>query len=363
MTTLTFHLARALGREWGKGDEIVVTELDHHGNVAPWRALEKERGVTVRMVQMRTRGRHARLGSTSRPAITPRTKLVAIGAASNALGTITDVDARDEARARASARARLRRRRALRAARARRRASASAATSSRCSAYKFYGPHIGVLWGKRDADRIARRAAARAGAAGIARAARDGHAESRRHRRRGGGGGLPRVARRAISVAPARRRCARVRRAARARRRSCSRNSGTRSTRSTASRSTVPKPGTPRTPTLSFTLRGRSTDDVAERARRARRVRLERRLLRGDDRRAARRGADGFVRVGCSCYTTEGEVDRLIEGVRGRSLGAGTLGRLGSIDSRSCAPVMLHRAPVRLAATSSATPASSPAPA
>ena len=46
MTTLTFHLARGLGRGWGPGDEIVVTELDHHANIAPWRALERERGVT-----------------------------------------------------------------------------------------------------------------------------------------------------------------------------------------------------------------------------------------------------------------------------------------------------------------------------
>ena len=52
MTTLTFHLARALGRAYGAGDEVVVTELDHHANVAPWRALEKERGVTVRMAKM-----------------------------------------------------------------------------------------------------------------------------------------------------------------------------------------------------------------------------------------------------------------------------------------------------------------------
>ena len=42
MTTLTFHLARALGRTWKSGDEVIVTELDHHGNVAPWRALEVE---------------------------------------------------------------------------------------------------------------------------------------------------------------------------------------------------------------------------------------------------------------------------------------------------------------------------------
>ncbi len=51
MTTLTFHLARALGRGWGAGDEIVVTELDHHANVAPWQALAKERGITLRSVR------------------------------------------------------------------------------------------------------------------------------------------------------------------------------------------------------------------------------------------------------------------------------------------------------------------------
>src|SRR3954452_7768165 len=52
MTTLTFHLARALGRGYESGDEIVVTELDHHANVAPWRALEKERSLTIRVVRM-----------------------------------------------------------------------------------------------------------------------------------------------------------------------------------------------------------------------------------------------------------------------------------------------------------------------
>src|ERR1700747_3337939 len=52
MTTLTFHLARALGRRYQRDDEIVVTELDHHANVAPWQELEKERGVKVRVVKM-----------------------------------------------------------------------------------------------------------------------------------------------------------------------------------------------------------------------------------------------------------------------------------------------------------------------
>ena len=52
MTTLTFHLARALSRGYGPDDEIVVTELDHHANIAPWRTLEKECGLKVRMVKM-----------------------------------------------------------------------------------------------------------------------------------------------------------------------------------------------------------------------------------------------------------------------------------------------------------------------
>ena len=62
MTTITFHLARALGRGWGPGDEIVVTELDHHANRAPWEALAKERGVGIRVVRVLTPSRPARLG-------------------------------------------------------------------------------------------------------------------------------------------------------------------------------------------------------------------------------------------------------------------------------------------------------------
>ncbi|MDQ3198527.1 MAG: aminotransferase class V-fold PLP-dependent enzyme, partial [Verrucomicrobiota bacterium] len=90
MTTLTFHLARALGRGWQRGDEIIVTELDHHANVAPWRALEQERGVTVRMAKMIPETGQLDWDDFERQ-LNGRTKLVAIGAASNALGTITDV--------------------------------------------------------------------------------------------------------------------------------------------------------------------------------------------------------------------------------------------------------------------------------
>ena len=90
MTTLTFHLARALGRGYSPGDEILVTELDHHANIAPWHTLEQERGVKVRTVRMIPQTGQLDWDDFSRQ-LTRRTKLVAIGAASNALGTINDI--------------------------------------------------------------------------------------------------------------------------------------------------------------------------------------------------------------------------------------------------------------------------------
>ncbi len=147
MTTLTFHLARALGRRWGPGDELVVTELDHHANVAPWQALARERGVTVKVVPFRPETGELDWQALGR-AIGARTRLLAIGAASNALGTITDVaKARELARdvgalvfvdAVHFAPHRLVDVRAL------------GCDFLACSTYKFYGPHLGVLYGRRD---------------------------------------------------------------------------------------------------------------------------------------------------------------------------------------------------------------------
>src|SRR5215475_5675988 len=147
MTSLTFHLARALGREWGPGDEVVITELDHHGNIAPWRALEKDRGITVRLVRMRTED--GRLDwSSLESAITPKTKLLAIGAASNALGTVTDVVAAIQLAHAVGARVFVD---AVHyAPHFLVDVQAIGCDFLGCSAYKFYGPHIGVLWGKRD---------------------------------------------------------------------------------------------------------------------------------------------------------------------------------------------------------------------
>ena len=90
MTTITFHLARALGRGFNPGDEIVVTELDHHGNVAPWLDMARERGLTVRTVRMLTETGQLDWDDLA-ASINRNTKLLAIGAASNALGTINDI--------------------------------------------------------------------------------------------------------------------------------------------------------------------------------------------------------------------------------------------------------------------------------
>jgi hypothetical protein len=90
MTTITFHLARALGRRWQAGDEVIVTQLDHHANVAPWQAIARERGVVLRTVRMLPDSGQLDWADLEK-AFTPRTRLLAIGAASNALGTINDV--------------------------------------------------------------------------------------------------------------------------------------------------------------------------------------------------------------------------------------------------------------------------------
>jgi cysteine desulfurase family protein (TIGR01976 family) len=146
MTTLTFHLARSLARGWSAGDEIVVTELDHHANVAPWKALEVERGIRVVTAKMKPLEGVLDLDDLASK-IGPRTKLVAIGAASNALGTVTDVR-RAAALARAVG--------ALVFVDAVHYAPHTLVDVGAldcdflgCSAYKFYGPHIGILWGRR----------------------------------------------------------------------------------------------------------------------------------------------------------------------------------------------------------------------
>jgi cysteine desulfurase family protein (TIGR01976 family) len=90
MTSLTFSMSRALAREWQAGDEIIVTRIDHDANISPWLLAAEDRGVTVRWLDFRREDCTLAL-DTLPNLLNERTKLVAVNYASNAVGTINDV--------------------------------------------------------------------------------------------------------------------------------------------------------------------------------------------------------------------------------------------------------------------------------
>src|SRR3989475_75873 len=146
MTTITFALARAIARELKTGDEIVVTTLDHDANVAPWRALE-EKGIVIRQVDIREEDCTLDLEDLKRK-ISPRTKMVAVGYASNMVGTINPI-AEITKLAHAAG--------ALMFVDAVHFAPHGLIDVKEldcdflvCSPYKFFGPHMGTLYGKRE---------------------------------------------------------------------------------------------------------------------------------------------------------------------------------------------------------------------
>ena len=147
MTTLTFHISRSIGATLSPGDEIVVTTLDHQANVDPWLALAKDRGLTVRTVDIRPDDVTLDLDSLDE-ALGPRTKLVAFGWASNAVGTINPV-ADIVFRAHAAGAMVF-----VDAVHFAPHGPMDVHTIDAdfvvCSPYKFFGPHAGVLYGKRD---------------------------------------------------------------------------------------------------------------------------------------------------------------------------------------------------------------------
>ena len=146
MTTITFALARAIGREMKPGDEIVVTTLDHDANVAPWRALE-EKGVMIRQVHIRESDCTLDLHDLQRK-ITAKTKLVAVGYASNMVGTINPVA---EITKLAHAAGALMFIDAVHfAPHGLIDGKALDCDFLACSPYKFFGPHMGTLYGKRE---------------------------------------------------------------------------------------------------------------------------------------------------------------------------------------------------------------------
>jgi cysteine desulfurase family protein (TIGR01976 family) len=316
MTTLTFHLSHALGRQLGAGDAIIVTELDHHANIDPWRALERDRGVTILKVRMVPETGELDWNDLDRCLTDHRVKLLAIGAASNALGTINDV-----ARAIAMARE----------------ADALSFVDAvhyaphqlvdvrdwgcdflACSAYKFHGPHVGVLYGKRDRmaaldlpklepapetvperletgtqnhEGIVGAAAAVNYLASLAKEATPGSSSSRRvrlqtvfdafHER---GFALLKQLWEGLSEMK-------------------------------SVKLFGPPPSAPRTPTLAFTVAGRPSEKVCQ-------LLADRGIFASHGNFYAmtvveRLGvADvGLVRLGCACYTTDEEIARVIEAV------------------------------------------------
>ena len=145
MTSLTFHVSRSIGATMAPGDEIVVTILDHEGNVGPWKAIAAERGLVIRTVDILEADVTLDLGSLD-AVLNDRTKLVAVGLASNAVGTINPVA---EIVRRAHAVGAWTYVDAVHAA-------PHLAIDVRavdtdflaCSTYKFFGPHAGVLYGR-----------------------------------------------------------------------------------------------------------------------------------------------------------------------------------------------------------------------
>ncbi len=310
MTTLTFHLARALGRGYGPGDEIVVTELDHHANVAPWRALEKERGLTVRVARMIPETGQLDWDDLARQ-INARTRLVAIGAASNALGTMTNV---------------------LRAAEMAHAAGAQIFVDAvhyaphqlvdvaawdcdylSCSAYKFYGPHIGLLYGRNELL-----AALDFPKLIPAPDAAPERAETGTQNHEGIAGAAAAVDFLA-SLAPGETRRARLQSAfAELHQRGLElvRQLWDGLSGIDGVELFGPPPDAPRTPTVAFTVANLSSEEVAREL-----VADGIFVSHGDfyattvvERLGQKEG--GLVRAGCACYTSEEEIERLIAGVR-----------------------------------------------
>jgi len=147
MTTLTFAISRAIGRELGPGDEILVTRLDHDANVSPWLAMAEDRGVTVRWAEINDGDCTLNIPDFASK-INPKTRLVAVGYASNAVGTINPVRQIVQLTHKVGALC------YVDAVHYGPHGLIDVAALDcdflACSTYKFFGPHMGVLYGKRE---------------------------------------------------------------------------------------------------------------------------------------------------------------------------------------------------------------------
>jgi cysteine desulfurase family protein (TIGR01976 family) len=145
MTTLTFSISRALGRLLSPGDEIVVTHLDHDANIAPWLLLARDTGAVIRWVEIHPEDCTLDMASFGAQ-LNRKTKIVAVGYASNAVGTINDVKTIVEMARTVGALAYID---AVQyAPHGPIDVQALGCDFLVCSAYKFFGPHVGVLYGE-----------------------------------------------------------------------------------------------------------------------------------------------------------------------------------------------------------------------
>ncbi len=146
MTSLTYSLSRALGRNLSPGDEIIVSRLDHDANIAPWLALE-EMGAVIRWIDINHQDCTLDLASFEK-CLSQKTQIVAVGYASNLFGTINDIAHIIEAAHRLQALVYID---AVHyAPHAPIDVQAIDCDFLVCSAYKFFGPHLGILYGKHD---------------------------------------------------------------------------------------------------------------------------------------------------------------------------------------------------------------------
>jgi cysteine desulfurase family protein (TIGR01976 family) len=311
MTALTYHVARALAREWEPGDEVVVTELDHHGNVGPWTALEVERGVTVQTAMMRTEDGQLDWDDLER-LVKPRTKVLAIGHASNALGTINDIArARDLAR---SVGALLFVDGVHYAPHGVVDVQALDCDFYACSAYKFYGPHVGVMYARGELQETI----------DFPRVIPASHDPPERaetgtlnHEGIVGAGAAVEWLASLADGGTLRKRLAHSCEGLHQRSAAQLRNLWEGLAAIVGVTVYGPRPDLPRTPTVSFTLDGVTSKEVAQQL-------AERGIFvsHGDFYAytvVERFGLlpEGLVRAGCACYTTDEEVGRLVEAVAG----------------------------------------------
>ena len=345
-TTMIYHLSRALGRTLGPGDEIVITELEHHANVAPWQALEIEHGVRLRVSQMDPETGQLDWNDFER-LITKKTKMVAFGAGCNALGTVNNFHGAVELAHSVGA---------LALVDAVHYAPYFLCDVKEvdcdfltCSAYKFYGPHVSVFYGKKDLlesidfpklqpapdtapERAEMGTQSHEGIAGAA-AAVDFYAslagyrtanDSERYRT---ANGSERDNDARVSAA---RDSERINQSRPSRREALTTSfAGLRAhsapqvlrlwdalSRINGVRLYGPPPHVARTPTVSFTVNNVASTEVARRL-------SERGLFASHGDFYAQTvierlglAPEGLVRVGCACYTSDEEIERLIEAVR-----------------------------------------------